>query len=191
MARVLGTSIKRREDPALITGRGKYTDDLQAAGMAHAAIVRSPYAHARIRGIDTSAAEALPGVLAVLTARDVAAAGIPGVVPVGWLLPDLKTPAHPMIAADTVRHVGDAVAVVVAEDRYLARDAAERVAVDYEPLDAVADVVAALEDGAPAVHEDAPGNVAFDWEIGDRESPSTPPSPPPPTRSSSTCATTG
>ena len=169
MARVLGTSIKRREDPALITGRGKYTDDLQAAGMAHAAIVRSPYAHARIRGIDTSAAEALPGVLAVLTARDVAAAGIPGVVPVGWLLPDLKTPAHPMIAADTVRHVGDAVAVVVAEDRYLARDAAERVAVDYEPLDAVADVVAALEDGAPAVHEDAPGNVAFDWEIGDRD----------------------
>ena len=125
MARVLGTSIKRREDPALITGRGKYTDDLKAAGMAHAAIVRSPYAHARIRGIDTSAAEALPGVLAVLTARDVAAAGIPGVVPVGWLLPDLKTPAHPMIAADTVRHVGDAVAVVVAEDRYLARDAAE------------------------------------------------------------------
>jgi len=99
MAGVLGTSIKRREDPALITGRGKYTDDLNAPGMAHAAIVRSPYAHARIRGIDASAAEALPGVLAVLTARDVAASGIPGVVPVGWLLPDLKTPAHPMIAA--------------------------------------------------------------------------------------------
>ena len=169
MARVLGTSIKRREDPALITGRGKYTDDLKVEGMTHAAIVRSPYAHARIRGIDTSAAEAYPGVLAVLTARDVAAAGIPGVVPVGWLLPDLKTPAHPMIAADTVRHVGDAVAVVVAEDRYIARDAADRVAVDYEPLDAVADVVAALEDGAPTVHEDAPGNVAFDWEIGDKD----------------------
>ena len=169
MAGVLGTSIKRREDPALITGRGKYTDDLKVEGMAHAAIVRSPYAHARIRDIDASAAEALPGVLAVLTARDVAAAGIPGVVPVGWLLPDLKTPAHPMIAADTVRHVGDAVAVVVAEDRYIARDAAERVAVDYEPLDAVADVVAALEDGAPTVHEDAPGNVAFDWEIGEKD----------------------
>ena len=169
MARVLGTSIKRREDPALITGRGKYTDDLKVEGMTHAAMVRSPYAHARIRGIDTSAAEALPGVLAVLTARDVAAAGIPGVVPVGWLLPDLKTPAHPMIAVDTVRHVGDAVAVVVAEDRYIARDAAERVAVDYEPLDAVADVVAALEDGAPTVHEDVPGNVAFDWEIGDKD----------------------
>ena len=169
MAGVLGTSIKRREDPALITGRGKYTDDLKVEGMAHAAIVRSPYAHARIRGIDTSAAESYPGVVAVLTARDVAAAGIPGVVPVGWLLPDLKTPAHPMIAADTVRHVGDAVAVVVAEDRYVARDAAERVAVDYEPLDAVADVVAALEDGAPEVHEDAPGNVAFDWEIGEKD----------------------
>ena len=169
MAGVLGTSIKRREDPALITGRGKYTDDLKVEGMAHAAIVRSPYAHARIRGIDTSAAESYPGVVAVLTARDVAAAGIPGVVPVGWLLPDLKTPAHPMIAADTVRHVGDAVAVVVAEDRYIARDAAERVAVDYEPLDAVADVVAALEDGAPTVHDDAPGNVAFDWEIGEKD----------------------
>ncbi len=169
MAGVLGTSIRRREDPALITGRGKYTDDLKAPGMAHAVIVRSPYGHARIRGIDSSEAESLPGVLAVLTARDVAAAGLPGVVPVGWLLPELKTPAHPMIASDTVRHVGDAVAVVVAEDRYVARDAADRVAVDYEPLDAVADVVKALEDGAPTVHEEAPGNVAFNWEIGDRE----------------------
>jgi carbon-monoxide dehydrogenase large subunit len=168
MAKVLGTSIKRREDPALVTGRGKYTDDFKLERMTHAAIVRSPYAHAKIRGIDTAAAENAPGVLAVYTAADVAKSGVPGMIPVGWLLPGLKTPAHPMLAIDTVRHVGDAVAVVVAEDRYLARDAADLVAVDYDPLDAAVDPKAAAAPGAPQVHAEAPGNVAFDWELGDR-----------------------
>ncbi len=166
---IFGSAIKRREDPKLITGRAKYTDDLQLPGMAYAAILRSPFAHARIRHIDTSQALALEGVLAVFTAQDVEEAGIPGVVPVGWLLPTLKTPAHPILAKDRVRYVGDAVAVVVAEDRYTAHDALEAIQVDYEPLAAVADVRQAVEPGAPAVHEEAPDNVAFTWEIGDRE----------------------
>ncbi|HVS65858.1 MAG TPA: molybdopterin cofactor-binding domain-containing protein [Thermoanaerobaculia bacterium] len=167
MGKVLGTSIKRREDPALITGRGKYTDDLKLPNMAQAAIVRSPYAHAKIRSIDTAAAAAAPGVVAVYTAEDVQKSGIPGMVPVGWLLPDLKVTNHPILASDTVRYVGDAVAVVVAEDRYSARDAIDLVAVDYEPLDAVCDPKAA-HGHAAVVHAEAPDNVAFDWEIGDR-----------------------
>jgi carbon-monoxide dehydrogenase large subunit len=169
MARILGSSIKRREDPALIKGAGKYTDDLKVPGMLHVAIVRSPYAHARIKSIDTEAAKRLPGVAAVLTAADVLAAGLPGMIPVGWLLPDLKAPAHPMLAGETVRYVGDAVAAVVAEDRYMARDAADLVEVDYEPLDAVVDAKATTAKGAPQLHAEAPNNVAFDWQIGDQD----------------------
>ncbi len=167
MSGVIGSAVKRREDPALITGRGKYTDDLTLPGTIHAVIVRSPHAHARIRGVDTGAARAHPGVVAAFTGADVVASGVGGVVPVGWLLPDLKTPAHPILATEVVRYVGDGVAVVLAEDRYTARDAADLVEVDYEPGDAVTDVLAAVEDGAPQVHEEAPGNVAFTWELGD------------------------
>ncbi len=169
MAGVMGSSIRRREDPALVTGRGKYTDDLTAPGLTHAAIVRSPHAHARVRGIDTAAAAAAPGVVAVLTAADVAEMGIGGVVPVGWLLPGMKTPAHPILASETVRYVGDAVAVVVAESRYQAQDAAELVAVDYEPLPASTDAAGTAADGAPQIHSEAPGNVAFEWQLGDAE----------------------
>ncbi len=167
MSGVIGSSVKRREDPALVTGQGKYTDDLTLPGETHAAIVRSPHAHARITCVDTAAAAAHPGVVAVFTGADIAASDIGGVVPVGWLLPDLKTPAHPILAVDTVRHVGDGVAVVVAEDRYTARDAADLVEVEYEPAGAVTDPKGATADGAPLVHEEAPGNVAFDWELGD------------------------
>jgi carbon-monoxide dehydrogenase large subunit len=166
---VLGSSIRRREDPALITGRGKYTDDLVLPGMTHAVIVRSPHAHARIRSIDTSKAAAQDGVIAVYTGKDIEQSDVGGVVPVGWLLPDLKTPAHPILAIDTVRYVGDGVAVVVAEDRYTARDAAELVVVDYEPLPAVTDAKGATEDGAVQIFEDAPNNIAFNWELGDKE----------------------
>lgn len=165
----IGASIKRREDPALVTGKGKYTDDLVRPGMAFAAIVRSPYAHAKIASIDTSAAEAVDGVIAVYTGADLVKGDAGGVVPTCWLLPDIKTPDHPILAKDVVRHVGDGVAVVVAEDRYVAYDAAELVEVDYDALDAVTDVVAALEDGAPLVHADVPGNVSFDWDLGDKE----------------------
>ena len=166
---MIGKSVKRREDPALVTGKGKYTDDLTLPGMTHAVIVRSPFAHAKINSIDASAALEVPGVVAVYTGADIVASGVGGVVPVGWLLPELKTPDHPIIATEVARHVGDGVAVVVAEDRYTARDAADLVEVDYEPFDAVTDPKAATADGAPQVHPEAPGNIAFDWNLGDAD----------------------
>jgi len=167
MSNVLGSAIKRREDPALVTGKGKYTDDLVLPKMVHAAIVRSPYAHGKIVEIDTSAARELEGVIAVYTGQDLVENDEIGVVPTAWLLPDLKTPAHPILAKDVVRYVGDGVAVVVAEDRYTARDAADLVMVDVDPVDAAVDAVKATAEGAPQIHEEAPGNVAFDWELGD------------------------
>src|SRR5690606_19785379 len=136
---VFGAAIKRKEDPRLITGQGNYTDDIQLPGMVYAVFVRSPHAHARIRSIDTSAARALPGVVAVFTGRDVE--GEVTSIPTAWLIPDsnLKTPPHPPLAVDRVRYVGDAVAMVVAESRAIAKDAAELVQVDYEVLPAVVD----------------------------------------------------
>ena len=169
MTRIFGSSIKRREDPALITGKGKFTDDLELPGMTHAVVVRSPYAHARVNGVDTSRALAHPGVVAVFTGRDIADSASPGVVPTCWLHEGIKTPDHPLLAVDTVRHVGDGVAVVVAEDRATAVDAAELVDVDYEPLEAVVDPKAAAEPGAPQIFEEAPNNIAFEWELGDAE----------------------
>ncbi|MDA2926828.1 xanthine dehydrogenase family protein molybdopterin-binding subunit [Acidobacteria bacterium AH-259-G07] len=168
MARVFGSSIKRREDPSLITGAGQYTDDLKLPNMAYAAIVRSPHAHARIRSIDTSKATALDGVTAVFTGEDIKKSGTPGVVPVGWLLPDMKIPPHPVLASETVRYVGDAVAVVLAEDRYRAQDAVDLVEVDYDPLAVVTNPAKTVEEGAPQLHAEAANNIAFDWELGDK-----------------------
>jgi carbon-monoxide dehydrogenase large subunit len=164
----LGAALKRREDPALITGKGKYTDDLQLPHMAYAVIIRSIHAHARIKSIDTSQAKAVEGVINVFTGQDVKDSGIPGMLPVGWLLPNMKIPNHPMLATDVVRYVGDGVAVVVAESRYAARDAADLVQIEYEPLPAVSDVVKAVEPGAPLVHDHLEDNVAFDWELGSK-----------------------
>jgi carbon-monoxide dehydrogenase large subunit len=165
-SKVLGSAIKRREDPRLITGHGKYTDDFSLPGMAHLAVVRSPYAHARIRGIRTKKALSLPGVLGVFTGRDMDAAGFKP-IPCAWVVPgsDTKTPAYPPIAVDTVRYAGNAVAIVVAEDRYAARDAADAVEVDYEPLPAVTDAFAAAQKGAPQLHADVPGNICFHWKV--------------------------
>lgn len=173
MGNVIGQAIKRVEDRRFITGKGKYTDDIVLPAMTHACIVRSPYAHARIKSIDTSAAKNAPEVVAVFTGKDIAAAGING-VPCGWQVnfkngDTMKEPPHPLLVADKVRCVGDAVAIVIAESREAAKDAAELVEVDYEELDAVVDAAKALEDGAPQVHEDAPGNKCFDWELGDKE----------------------
>ena len=168
-AGVFGSSIRRREDPELITGRAKYTDDLQLSGMVYCTILRSPFANAKIKSIDGSEAEALDGVLGVYTAKDIEDSGTPGAIPVGWLLPGLKIPDHPMLAKDTARHVGDGVAIVIAKDQYTAHDALELIRVDYEPLDGIADPKKATQDGAPLVHEQAPNNIAFDWEIGDKE----------------------
>lgn len=183
---VLGSSVERREDPALITGEGTYTDDIQDPEMAHMAVLRSQYGHAEIGEIDTSAAEAMDGVIAVYTAEDIDDAGTPGDLPVGWLLPDLKTPSHPILAQDRVRYQGDGIAVVIADERYVAQDALDRIDVEYERLDAVVDPKAAVEDDAPQLHdwsedptdtdvredediEEVPPNQAFDWEIGDSE----------------------
>ena len=163
--RVFSSGIRRREDPRLITGRASYTDDIKLQGMAHAAILRSPYAHAAIKSVDTSGAASQPGVIAAYTGADTAKAL--NAIPCAWLIPnsDLKTPAHPAIATDRVRYVGDAVAVVVAETRYQAEDALEHIAVDYEPLDAVVSPKGAAQDGAPQLHDDVPNNIAFTWAV--------------------------
>ena len=163
--RIFGSGIRRREDPRLITGRASYTDDIKLQGMLHAAILRSPYAHANITSIDTSAAVDQPGVVAVFTGADTD--GVLNGIPCAWLIPgsDLKTPAHPAIAKDKVRYVGDAVAVVVAETRYQAEDALEHIAVGYEPLGVVIGPKAAAQDGAPQIHDDVPNNLAFTWAV--------------------------
>ena len=162
-----GKSIKRREDPRLVTGKGAFVDDLKIPFTAHAAFVRSPHAHARIGRIDVTAAKAIKGVLAVYTGKDLVAGGVKP-IPVGWLLPGLKVPAHHPLAIDRARYMGDAVAVVIAESPYLARDAAELVEVDYDVLPAVTDAAAALEPGAPAVHDEARDNVSFRWSLGEQ-----------------------
>ena len=163
--RIFGSGIRRREDPRLITGTATYTDDLTLPRMVHAAMLRSPHAHARIRSIDTSKASAAAGVVAVYTHADTEGALAPA--PCAWLLPDseLKIAAYQCIAQDVVRYVGDIVAVVVAEDRYAAEDALELVEVDYEPLPAVIDPEAAAKDGAPQLHEEIAGNQAFHWTV--------------------------
>ena len=161
--RIFGSGIRRREDPRLITGASTYTDDVTLPGTVHAAILRSPYAHARIERLDTGAAAAAPGVLAVYTGRDTD--GVLNPLPCAWIPPDsdVKAVAHPAIASEVVRYQGDAVAVVVAESRYQAEDALELIAVDYEPLPAVVNPERAMDAGAPQLHDDAPNNQAFHW----------------------------
>ena len=159
-----GSSIKRREDPKLITGQGNYVDDIKLFGMLHAMIVRSPHAHARIRNIDTSRARNHPGVVAVFTGMELQEQL--GSLPVGWLLPDIKTPPHPPMAVDTVRFAGEAVAAVIADNPATAADAAGMVEVDYEPLPAVVNPEETTWSGAPLIHQDAPNNIAWEWEVG-------------------------
>ncbi|WP_018467704.1 xanthine dehydrogenase family protein molybdopterin-binding subunit [Calidithermus timidus] len=163
-----GKAMKRVEDPRFITGSGNYTDDMQLPGMVHAAMVRSPYAHARIKGIDGSKALAMPGVLSVITGKELLEAGIKS-IPTGWLHPGIKLPPHYAITPDKARHAGEIVAAVIAETRQIAEDAAGLVEVDYEPLEAVVLGSKALEPGAPQVHDEAPGNLCFEWSIGDKE----------------------
>jgi len=169
--RIFGSGIRRREDPRLITGGATYTDDVQLPGMAYAAILRSPHAHAKINSINTIAAKASPGVVAVFTGADTD--GVLSPIPCAWIPPDsdVKAVAHPALAKDVVRYQGDAVAVIVAEDRYQAEDALELIDVDYSPLPVVVSPEAAMQPGAPQLHEDAPNNQAFHWvaEGGDSD----------------------
>jgi len=168
----IGAALRRKEDFRFVTGAGTYTDDIARPGQVFAAVVRSPLAHARIRGVKTEGARAAPGVLAVLTGADLAAEKI-GNIPTGWLIHSkdgkpMVEPSHPALVADRVRHVGDGVALVVAETRDQAREAAALVEVDYEELPAVASLSQALAPGAPLVWESAPGNLCFDWHLGDK-----------------------
>ena len=164
-ARVFGSGIRRREDPRLLTGTARYTADFTLPGMLHAAVLRSPHGHARIRGVDTSRARGAAGVVAVFTAADTES-GLK-CIPCAWLLPNagLNIAPYRALAPDVVRYVGDAVAVVVAESDYQAYDALELIDVDYEPLPAVVDPNLAAADGAPQLHPEAPGNLAFHWVL--------------------------
>jgi carbon-monoxide dehydrogenase large subunit len=164
-ARVFGSGIRRREDPRLLTGTARYTADFTFPGMLHAAVLRSPHGHARIRSLDTSRASRAAGVVAVFTGADTEA-GLK-CIPCAWLLPNagLNIAPYRAIAIDIVRYVGDAVAVVVAESDYQAYDALELIDVDYEPLPAVVDPHKAAADGAPQLHAEAPGNLAFHWVV--------------------------
>ena len=167
----LGQSITRIEDATLVRGAGNYADDVEIEGAAHASILRSPHAHAKIIGMDTGAAARAPGVLAILTGADVATdrlGDIPCVVPVTNLDGSARgdTP-RPILARDRVRHVGDPVAVVVAETLAQARDAADLIAIDYDPLPAVVETRAATRPGAPLVWDRIAGNVCFDVGAGE------------------------
>jgi aerobic carbon-monoxide dehydrogenase large subunit len=159
---LVGSRIKRREDPRLIMGRGTYVDDIQLPRMTYAAILRSPYAHARIRSINVDKAKALPGVVAVMTGADLQGKN----VPCGWTLPDIKVAPHPALAVGKVRYTGDAVAAVVAEERYIARDALDLIEVDFEPLPVVVDAEQAIQPGAPQLHDEVPNNTTFVWKVG-------------------------
>jgi carbon-monoxide dehydrogenase large subunit len=169
----IGAAVRRKEDGRFLAGTGRYTDDINRPGQLYAHFVRSPVAHATIEGVDTGAAEAAPGVVVVLTGKQLAEDGLGG-LPCGWLIHSkdgtpMVEPPHPALAADKVRCVGDAVAVVVAKTKAQAKEAAQLVDVDYDVLPAAATVTAATANGAPRIHDEAPGNLCFDWEIGDRE----------------------
>ena len=161
--RYVGKPLKRKEDPRLIQGLSHYVDDLQLPGMLHMSVVRSPYAHARVRTIDASKAVAAPGVVAVLTAEDVR--GAIGPVPCAAQIPDMKMALRPVLASDRVCFVGEAVAIVVATDRYLAADAANLVEVDYEAMTPVVDPLKAMAKGAPVIHPQYKDNIAYRWEL--------------------------
>ena len=178
MDHAIGQPVRRMEDAPLLTGHGRFTDDINLSGQAYMAVVRSPHAHARLDALDTAAAAAAPGVLAVLSAADLAADGVAG-IPChvrtpgfefknrdGGAMPD---PPYPLLAGDRVRYVGEPVAVVIAETRAQALDGAEAVAIDYHPLPSVCEAPAALAPGAPELREEAPGNQVFDWQTGDAE----------------------
>jgi len=162
--RLFGKSIKRREDPRFITGRGQYVDDVKLPGMTYAAFVRSPHAHARLNKVDAAAAKKVPGVLAVYTGADVKVGGLP----CGWMLPDIKVPPRPALAQGKVRYVGEPVAIVIGETAYAAKDGAEAVKVAYEALPAVSNAKKAHETGAPQLFDNIPKNQCFYWTIGDK-----------------------
>ncbi len=167
----IGASVRRKEDQRFLTGTGRYTDDINRPGQAISYFLRSPHAHANLNGIDTAKAEAAPGVVAILTGDDLKADvvnGIPcGFAPTGAAY--VNEPARPALAQGSVRFVGDMVALVIAETYAQARDAAELIEVDYTPLGACASMMSARSAGAAQLHDNAPGNLCFEWQLGDKE----------------------
>jgi len=169
----IGARVLRKEDKRFITGMGRYTDDIVEKNQCYAAFVRSPHAHAKIKGIDKSAAEKMPGVEAVLDGKQLTGDGIGNII-CGWMIHSkdgspMNMGAWSALATENVRYVGDAVAIVVADTQTAARNAAEAVEVDYEVLPSVVRPDAALENGAPQLHPEAKNNLIFDWEIGEEE----------------------
>src|SRR5438105_1858040 len=156
--RYTGASIKRSEDPRVLTGRGRYVDDVKLPGMLHAAFLRSPHPHARVTRVDTSAAKAVPGVVAVLTAEDMQRLTNPIAI---HMLPGYRSPNFLPLSGDKVRFVGDPVALVVADSRYTAEDALDIIDVDYEPLQAVTTIEHALDPNRPNLFEELGNNVVF------------------------------
>ena len=168
----IGAPVKRVEDKRFLTGRGRYTDDLNQPNQLYASILRSPHAHANLKKVDVSQAKAAPGVIDIFTGSDMAADEV-GSLPCGWQIHSkdgspMNEPGHPPMAVSKVRHVGDQVAIVIAETKSQARDAMEQIAVDYEVLPAAVNMDEALS-GKALVHDDVPNNMCFDWEIGDKE----------------------
>jgi carbon-monoxide dehydrogenase large subunit len=165
---LIGKSVKRVEDKRFTTGHGNYVDDIVLPRQTYGAFVRSQYAHAKIISVDTNAAKAMPGVVAIYTGADVA--NVNG-VPCGWAVnfkngAAMKEPKHPLLISDKARHVGDAIAIVIAESKEEAVDAAQAVNVEYEELPCIVDAFKATQPGAPLVHDDAPNNICFDWTLG-------------------------
>src|SRR5438552_2181959 len=166
ISQLIGAPVKRREDPELITGTGLYVDDLRATGVLHMFVVRSQHAHARILGVDVARAREADGVVAVLTGKDIVP-GLKAPLPVTvWFVPDKKSPAQYPIATDTVRYLGEPVAIVIGSSKAAAEDAGERIEVRYEPLPAVTDIEPALQKGAPRVHEELGSNLSYDSKVG-------------------------
>lgn len=167
----VGARVARKEDKRFITGGGRYVDDMVVPGMKHAVFVRSPHAHAQIKKIDVKKAQAMPGVVGVLTGKELKADGIGNLI-CGWMIHSkdgtpMKMGAWSPLAVDKVRYVGDAVVIVIADTKGQARDAAEAVEITYKELKAVVEATKALEQGAPQVHAEAENNLIFDWELGD------------------------
>jgi aerobic carbon-monoxide dehydrogenase large subunit len=159
----IGRAMKRKEDPRLIQGMAHYVDDIQLAGMLHMAVVRSPHAHARLGAVDLEKARNAAGVVAAISGEELR--GVIGMVPCAAQIPDMKAALRPVLALEKVRFVGEPVAVVVAADRYAARDAAELVEVEYDALGAVTDPEKAIAKGSPLLYEQFGDNVAYRWEL--------------------------
>ncbi len=167
----IGASVVRKEDRRFTTGKGRYVDDIKLQDMTHAHFIRSPHAHAKVKSIDSSAAMKMPGVVGVLTGQQIVDDKVGNLI-CGWAITSkdgtaMKMGAWPAMAPETVRFAGQAVAVVIAETKNQAKDAAEAVVVDYEELPVAADIRAAIKPGAPQLHPEASGNVIYDWTIGD------------------------